>query len=88
MSNDLTTTVDTWTYTINGVEVNTSTGYFNDARAELGFTYEQSSRIKWQPKNANHDSTFQGFQYDDLRVSSWISSNKSGTEDVWCADFS
>ena len=78
-TNDLTSTIDTWIYTIDDVVVNTSTGYFNDVRNFFGYEYRQYSRIKWQPKNPNHDATYQGFMYDNLQVSSWESANKSGT---------
>ena len=57
---------DTWTYRINdGSEITTS-AYFETARDNFGFTYEQTSRLKFQPRHPNYDPNAAGFYFDDL----------------------
>jgi len=79
--------VDTWTYTVDGTEVNTSVGYFNSVRTASGYPYENSTRLKFQPVHSNYDDTYQGFYFDNVSVESWSSANQEGTLSKYCADF-
>jgi hypothetical protein len=79
--------VDTWTYTVDGTEVNTSVGYFNSVRTASGYTYENSTRLKFQPVHSNYVIGHQGFYFDNVSVESWSSSNQEGTLSKYCADF-
>lgn len=46
-----------------------ATPFFTRARQIAGYGYTPSSRVKFQPRHPNHDASYKGFIFDDLKVS-------------------
>lgn len=69
---------DTWTYSLDGTSLGTYTAYYEGARCNLGFTYETTSRLKFEPEFDNNATNI-GFYFDDIsyRVYRMAESNKT-----------
>ncbi len=79
--------LDKWTYTVDGTVVATDEiGYFSQVRANEGWTYEETVRVKFQPKHANYNISFQGFFFDDLETRT-INSSSSATLTLYYTGF-
>ena len=84
---------DSWTYVIKDSSGTPHTtlasqhGYYNKVREAFGLDYEAATRLKFTPRHANYNAAFMGLYFDNIRTSSWSSSNEAGTASTYCADF-
>ncbi|XP_019613887.1 PREDICTED: protein crumbs-like [Branchiostoma belcheri] len=58
--------MDQWQYRVDGTYTYTGGAYFQTARYDNNWDYVYVNRLKFQPRHANFDASFQGFFFDDI----------------------
>ena len=75
---------DFWTYQVNGGVSVVGGAYFETARDNLGFAYEMTNSLKFQPRHPNYDPSASGFYFDDLET---VVSDSSGVLATYSTSF-
>lgn len=75
---------DFWTYQVNGGVSVVGGAYFETARDNLGFAYEMTNSLKFQPGHPNYDPSASGFYFDDLET---VISDSSGVLATYSTGF-
>jgi len=78
---------DTWAYVIDGGAPIVAGSYFETARDNFGYAYEETNRLKFQPKHANWDISFSGFYFDDVSYKTYNAADPGTILDSYATGF-
>ncbi|XP_019613931.1 PREDICTED: fibrillin-1-like [Branchiostoma belcheri] len=79
--------MDQWQYRVDGMHTFTGGAYFQTARYDNGWNYEYVNRLKFQPRHANFDASFQGFFFDDIHYGVFDSTSSENVIEEYCVSF-
>ncbi|KAI8496320.1 hypothetical protein Bbelb_261610 [Branchiostoma belcheri] len=79
--------MDQWQYRVDNTYTFTGGAYFQTARYDNDWNYEYVNRLKFQPRHANHDASFQGFFFDDIHYGVFDSSSSENVIEEYCISF-
>eukprot|EP00058_Branchiostoma_floridae_P027595 XP_002613086.1 hypothetical protein BRAFLDRAFT_89968 [Branchiostoma floridae] len=79
--------MDQWHYRVDGTYTFTGGAYYQTARYDSGWNYEYTNRLKFEPKHANHDASFQGFFFDDIIYNVFDSKSPDDVIEEYCVSF-
>jgi len=78
---------DTWTYSVDDGSPVATNAYFEVARDNFDFDYEMTGRLKFHPRHANYDASFQGFYFDDILTEVYNASAPSAILDSYATGY-
>jgi len=80
---------DTWNYDVDNGAYTLTGGdaYFAHARDDFGYGYVTTDRLKFQPRHANWNVSYQGFYFDDVSYAIYDSSDPATVLDSYETSF-
>ncbi|XP_019613886.1 PREDICTED: neurogenic locus notch homolog protein 1-like [Branchiostoma belcheri] len=80
--------MDQWQYRVDGTHTFTGGAYYQTARYDrVDWDYVNVNRLKFQPRHANFDASFQGFFFDDIHYGVFDSSSPENVIEEYCVSF-
>ncbi|XP_066264342.1 uncharacterized protein [Branchiostoma lanceolatum] len=79
--------MDMWRYSVDGTYTYSGGAYFQTARYDNGWDYENVNRLKFQPRHTNYDAGFQGFFFDDVHYGVFSSLAPETMVEEYCISF-